>query len=117
MEAAARSTSVVLVTALNTAEQNVARQLFFMLAMVTKGPALAIVRQAEISGGGPNGARSLATPGTTLRTGSCDTYVGLITADPEPNAFPRERDWIRGGSEQVGVDDLSLGIFCERCLE
>ena len=26
-----------------------------MLAVMTKGPALAIVRQAEISGGGPNG--------------------------------------------------------------
>ena len=33
----------VLVTTLGVSEQNVARQLFFMLAMMTKGPALAIV--------------------------------------------------------------------------
>ena len=55
MEAASRAGAPVLVTALGGHEQNVARQLFFMLAMMTKGPALAIVRQAEISGGGPNG--------------------------------------------------------------
>ena len=55
MEAAWRATAVVLVSALNEPEQNVARQLFFMLALMTNGPALAIVRQAEISGGGPNG--------------------------------------------------------------
>ena len=55
MEVASRASAPVLVTTLGVPEQNVARQLFFMLAMMIKGPALAIVRQAEISGGGPNG--------------------------------------------------------------
>ena len=55
MEVASRATAPVLVTTLGGPEQNVARQLFFNLAMMTKGPALAIVRQAEIRGGGPNG--------------------------------------------------------------
>ena len=54
-EVASRAAAPVFVTTLGVLEQNVARQLFFMLAMMTKGPALAIVRQAEISGGGPNG--------------------------------------------------------------
>ena len=55
IDAAFPAVAPVLVTTLGVPEQNVARQLFFMLAMMTKGPALAIVRQAEISGGGPNG--------------------------------------------------------------
>ena len=54
VEVASHATAPVLVTTLGVPEQNVARQLFFMLAMMTKGPALAIVRQAEIGGGGPN---------------------------------------------------------------
>ena len=88
MEVASRATAPVLVTTLGGPEQNVARQLFFMLAMMTKGPALAIVRQAEISGGGPNGLEAwrllvrLYEPEASTRT------LGLLQQILNPGPFP-----------------------------
>ena len=78
MEVASRATAPVLVTTLGGPEQNVARQLFFMLAMMTKGPALAIVRQAEISGGGPNGLEAWRLLVRRRRTRGLDQNAGLV---------------------------------------
>ena len=83
MEVASRATAPVLVTTLGGPEQNVARQLFFMLAMMTKGPALAIVRQAEISGGGPNGLEAWRLLVRRYEPEASTRTLG----DPEPSAL------------------------------
>ena len=117
MEVASRVTAPVLVTTLGVPEQNVARQLFFMLAMMTKGPALAIVRQAEISGGGPNGLEAWRLLVRRYEPEASTRTLGLLQQILNPVSFPDNVTGFERSSEQVGADDLSLGIFCARCFE
>ena len=62
MEVASRATAPVLVTTLGGPEQDVARQLFFMLAMMTKGPATAPepMEVGEIGGKRPHKGKAKA---------------------------------------------------------
>ena len=117
MEVASRATAPVLVTTLGVPEQNVARQLFFMLAMMTKGPALAIVRQAEISGGGPNGLEAWRLLVRRYEPEASTRTLGLLQQILNPVPFPDNVTGFEEAPEQVGADDLSLGIFCARRFE
>ena len=104
MEAASRAGAPVLVTALGGPAQNVARQLFFMLAMMTKGPALAVVRQAEISGGGPNGLEDQLLvrryePEAATRT------LGLLQQILNPASFPEN---VTGFEEALSKWELTI---------
>ena len=88
MEVASCATAPVLVTTLGGPEQNVARQLFFMLAMMTKCPALAIVRQAEISGGGPNGLEAWRLLVRRYEPEASTRSLGLLQQILNPVPFP-----------------------------
>ena len=102
MEAASRAGAPVLVTALGGPEQNVARQLFFMLAMMTKGPALAIVRQAEISPNGLEAWRLLVRrhePEAATRT------QGLLQQILNPAPFPEN---VTGFEEALSKWELTI---------
>ena len=107
-----RVVAPALVTTLGVPEQNVARQLFFMLAMMTKGPALAIARQAEISGGGPNGLEAwrflvrLYEPEAATRT------LGLLQQILNPVPFP---DNMTGFEEALSFCARRFERGCEDC--
>ena len=105
MEVASRATAPVLVTTLGVPEQNVARQLFFMLAMMTKGPALAIVRQAEISGGGPNGLEAWRLLVRRYEPEASTRTLGLLQQILNPVPFP---DNVTGFEEALSKWELTI---------
>ena len=105
MEAASRAVAPVLVTTLGVPEQNVARQLFFMLAMMTKGPALAIVRQAEISGGGPNGLEAWRLLVRRYEPEAATRTPGLLQQILNPVPFP---DNVTGFEEALSKWELTI---------
>ena len=105
MEAASRSSAAVSITNLNKAEQNVARQLFFMLAMMTKGPALAIVRQAEISGGGPNGLEAWRLLVRRYEPEAATRTLGLLQQILNPMPFPEN---VTGFEEALSKWELTI---------
>ena len=105
MEVASRATAPVLVTTLGGPEQNVARQLFFMLAMMTKGPALAIVKQAEISGGGPNGLEAWRLLVRRYEPEASTRTLGLLQQILNPVPFP---DNVTGFEEALSKWELTI---------
>ena len=105
MEVASRATAPVLVTTLGVPEQNVARQLFFMLAMMTKGPALAIVRQAEISGRGPNGLEAWRLLVRRYEPEASTRTLGLLQQILNPVPFP---DNVTGFEEALSKWELTI---------
>ena len=105
MEVASRATAPVLVTTHGVPEQNVARQLFFMLAMMTKGPALAIVRQAEISGGGPNGLEAWRLLVRRYEPEASTRTLGLLQQILNPVPFP---DNVTGFEEALSKWELTI---------
>ena len=105
MEVASRATAPVLVTTLVVPEQNVARQLFCMLAMMTKGPALAIVRQAEISGGGPNGLEAWRLLVRRYEPEASTRTLGLLQQILNPVPFP---DNVTGFEEALSKWELTI---------
>ena len=105
MEAASRSSAAVSITNLNKTEQNVARQLFFMLAMMTKGPALAIVRQAEISGGGPNGLEAWRLLVRRYEPEAATRTLGLLQQILNPMPFPEN---VTGFEEALSKWELTI---------
>ena len=105
MEVASRATAPVLVTTLGVPEQNVARQLFFMLAMMTKGPALAIVRQAELSGGGPNGLEAWRLLVRHYEPEASTRTLGLLQQILNPVPFP---DNVTGFEEALSKWELTI---------
>ena len=62
--------------------------LFIMLATMTKGPALAIVRQAEISGGGPNGLEAWRLLVRRFEPEAATRTLGLLQQILNPAPFP-----------------------------
>ena len=94
MEAASRAVAPVLVT-----------QLFFMLAMMTKGPALAIVRQAEISGGGPNGLEAWRLLVRRYEPEAATKTLGLLQQILNPVPFP---DNVTGFEEALSKWELTI---------
>ena len=105
MEVASRATAPVLVTTLGVPEQNVARQLFFMLAMMTKGPALAIVRLAEINGGGPNGLEAWRLLVRRYQPEASTRTLGLLQQILNPVPFP---DNATGFEEALSKWELTI---------
>ena len=105
MEVASRAVAPVLVTTLGVPEQNVALQLFFMLAMMTKGPAFAIVRQAEISGGGPNGLEAWRLLVRRYEPEAATRTLGLLQQILNPVPFP---DNVTGFEEALSKWELTI---------
>ena len=105
MEVASRAAAPVLVTTLGVPEQNVARQLFFMLAMMTKGPALAFVRQAEICGGGPNGLEAWRLLVRRYEPEAATRTLGLLQQILNPVPFP---DNVTGFEEALSKWELTI---------
>ena len=87
MEVASRAVAPVLVTTLGVPEQNVALQLFFMLAMMTKGSSICHRQASGDQWWRSEWPRSLAALGTTLRARGRDQDAGLTATDPEPSAL------------------------------
>ena len=87
MEVASRAVAPVLVTTLGVPEQNVARQLFFMLAMMTKGPSTCNRQASGDQWWRSECPRSLEALGTTLRARGRDQDAGITATDPEPSAL------------------------------
>ena len=102
---ASRATAPVFVTTLGGPEQNVTGQLFFMLAMMTKGPALAIVRQAEISGGGPNGLEAWRLLVRRYEPEASTRTLGLLQQILNPVPFP---DNVTGFEEALSKWELTI---------
>ena len=92
------------VTALGGPEQNVARQLFFMLAMMTKGPAFAIVRQAEISGG-PNGLEAWRLLVRRYEPEAATWTLGPLEQILNPAPFPEN---VTGFEEALSKWELTI---------
>ena len=105
MEIPSRATAPVLVTTLGVPEQNVARQLFFMLAMMTKGPALAIVRQVEISDGGPNGLEAWRLLVRRYAPEASTRTLGLLQQILNPVPFP---DNVTGFEKALSKWELTI---------
>ena len=82
-----------------------ARQLFFMLAMMTKGLALAIVRQAEISGGSPNGLEAWRLLVRRYEPEAATRTLGLLLQIPNTVPFPEN---VSGFEEALSTWELTI---------
>ena len=93
MEVASRATAPVLVTTLGGT------------AMMTKGPALAIVRQAEISGGGANGLEAWRLLVRRYEPEASTRTLGLLQQILNPVPFP---DNVTGFEEALSKWELTI---------